>query len=158
MAVPCCDNPLVNPVVDAARGWVGTPYIHQASRKKIGTDCLGLLRGIWRELIGPEPDTFRAYSPDWAETGGGEALLHGLERHLQRLDSEVAKPGDILLFRMLDRGPAKHLAILATGGVSEPSGTIIHAYSGLSVCETCLSFPWIRRIAGAFRLPAALPR
>ena len=157
MAVLCFDNPPINPVVKAARGWIGTPYVHQASRRKIGTACLGLLRGIWREMIGPEPETFRTYSPDWAETSGGEALLHGLERHLQHVDAEVAKPGDILLFRMLDRGPAKHLAVLATGGIADPGGTIIHAYSGLSVCETSLSFPWIRRIAGAFRLPETTP-
>ena len=35
-------------IVAAARGWVGTPYRHQASLKGIGADCLGLVRGVWR--------------------------------------------------------------------------------------------------------------
>ena len=39
-------------VVDAARGWLGTPYVHQASSKGSGADCLGLIRGIWREIFG----------------------------------------------------------------------------------------------------------
>ena len=33
-------------IVAAARGWRGTPYRHQASVKHIGTDCLGLVRGV----------------------------------------------------------------------------------------------------------------
>ncbi|RDD95564.1 peptidase, partial [Paracoccus pantotrophus] len=28
-------------VVQAARGWIGTPYVHQGSAKGAGTDCLG---------------------------------------------------------------------------------------------------------------------
>ena len=42
-------------IVGAARGWIGTPYRHQASLKGVGCDCLGLLRGVWRELKGEEP-------------------------------------------------------------------------------------------------------
>ncbi len=36
-------------IVAAARGWIGTPYLHQASLKGVGCDCLGLLRGLYRE-------------------------------------------------------------------------------------------------------------
>jgi len=39
-----------------ARSWIGTPYVHQASVKGVGCDCLGLLRGVWRELVGAEPE------------------------------------------------------------------------------------------------------
>ena len=42
-------------IVAAARGWAGTPYHHQASVKGVGCDCLGLIRGLWRELVGDEP-------------------------------------------------------------------------------------------------------
>jgi NlpC/P60 family putative phage cell wall peptidase len=42
-------------VLVRARDWLGTPYRHQASCKGAGTDCLGLLRGIWREIHGQEP-------------------------------------------------------------------------------------------------------
>ncbi|MFY8139958.1 MAG: peptidase P60, partial [Caulobacter sp.] len=56
-------------IVAAARGWLGTPYRHQASVKGVGCDCLGLVRGVWRELYGQEPETAPPYRPDWAETG-----------------------------------------------------------------------------------------
>ena len=54
-------------IVAQARSWLGTPYHHQARLKGVGCDCLGLLRGLWRALIGPEPESPHAYSPDWAE-------------------------------------------------------------------------------------------
>ena len=35
------------------------------------TDCLGLVRGVWREVIGQEPEAPPSYTPDWSETEGG---------------------------------------------------------------------------------------
>ena len=58
-------------IVAAARSWIGTPYLHQASLKGVGCDCLGLVRGVWREVIGDEPEAPGAYSPAWAEADGG---------------------------------------------------------------------------------------
>ena len=37
-------------IVAAARRWVGTPYVHQASLIHVGCDCLGLVRGVWRDV------------------------------------------------------------------------------------------------------------
>jgi cell wall-associated NlpC family hydrolase len=53
-----------NAVVAVARDWGGTPYVHQASARGAGTDCLGLLRGEWREVLGREPEHVPAYSMD----------------------------------------------------------------------------------------------
>ena len=69
-------------VVAAARGWIGTPYVHQAARKGAGCDCLGLLRGIWREVVGEEPEAIPSYSMDWSEPQGDERLWRGALRHL----------------------------------------------------------------------------
>ena len=57
-------------IVASARGWIGTPYRHQASLRGLGCDCLGLVRGVWREVIGPEPEEPGPYAPDWAEASG----------------------------------------------------------------------------------------
>ena len=35
-------------IVRLARSWIGTPYHHQASVRGVGTDCIGLVRGVWR--------------------------------------------------------------------------------------------------------------
>ena len=39
-------------IVSEARRWIGTPYRHQASLIGVGADCLGLVRGVWRNLYG----------------------------------------------------------------------------------------------------------
>lgn len=138
-------------IVAAARGWLGTPYRHQESCRGVGTDCLGLIRGIWREVLGGEPEPVPAYTPDWAEATGEERLLAAAGRHMFEVPQESAMAGDMLAFRMIARGPAKHLAILSSAGTM--SGRIIHAYSGHAVCETRLTDAWRRRLAGVFRFP-----
>ncbi len=138
-------------ILAEARRWVGTPYRHQASALGAGTDCLGLLRGVWRALYGAEPEAPPPYTPDWAEAGA-EDLLAVAGRHLREIPVLQAGEGDVLIFRMRPRGPAKHVAILATPWL-EP-GRILHAYSGARVLESPLTPAWIGRIAGAFRFPA----
>ena len=135
-------------VVALARGWIGTPYAHQASCKGAGADCLGLLRGVWRELHGAEPEKPGAYTPDWSETDGVERLLPAARRHM--VEVEVAEIGDVLLFR-LGRNVVKHVAILSDATLGAEK--IIHAYSGRGVVESPLTPAWARRIAGRFRIP-----
>ena len=137
-------------VVAEARGWIGTPYVHQASCRGAGTDCLGLLRGVWRAVLGPEPEEIPAYTMDWAEPGGQEVLLAAGLRHLQPKALADAAPGDVLLFRMRDGSVAKHLGLAAAVGESP---TFIHAYTGHGVVESPLSAPWSRRIVARFAFP-----
>lgn len=142
-------------ILAEARSWIGTPYAHQASLRGAGADCLGLLRGIWRTLYGAEPEAPPPYTPHWAERSGAEDLLAAARRRLVEIGRAEAGAGDVLVFRMRERGPAKHVAILATEGLAAGRpGRIVHAWSGAAVCETHLTEPWVRRIAGAFRFPA----
>lgn len=135
-------------IVAAARAWIGTPYRHQASLKGVGCDCLGLIRGLWRDLYGTEPEAVPAYAPDWAEAAGRETLAEAGRRHLLELAVADARPGDVLIFRWRDDVPAKHAGVLAT------PKTFIHAYDGTAVVESSLSSWWRRRTAYAFRFPA----
>jgi NlpC/P60 family putative phage cell wall peptidase len=137
-------------VVAEARRWIGTPYVHQASSLGHGTDCLGLLRGIWRAVFGAEPEAVPPYTWDWAEPGGDEVLARAAARHLVSVSPGEEAAGDVLLFRMRTGGIAKHLGIAAETG-ERPS--FIHAYSGHGVIENALSQPWSRRIAARFRFP-----
>ena len=81
-------------IIAEARAWIGTPYLHQASTPGAGCDCLGLVRGVWRALRGAEPATVPPYGPDWAETGGDEALWRALAAHLRPagLLTQTARP------------------------------------------------------------------
>lgn len=135
-------------VVALARGWLGTPYVHQASARGAGADCLGLVRGIWREVLGSEPEAVPPYTADWGETAGAEVLQSAALRWLQPVPAPC--DGDVLLFRMRECGIAKHLGILSASG---RQARFIHAYSGQGVVESPLSDPWARRIVGAFRFP-----
>ena len=135
-------------IVGAAREWLGTPYRHQASCKGAGTDCLGLVLGVWRDVLGRLPEAVPAYTADWSEAGGREDLLHAAMRWL--IPTSVPQLGDVLLFRMRDTAVAKHLGIVTE---LSPAPRFIHAYSGHAVVETALSEPWARRIAARFRFP-----
>jgi NlpC/P60 family putative phage cell wall peptidase len=134
-------------VVAVARGWVGTPYHHQASVRGVGADCLGLVRGVWRELYGSDAEAPPPYSRDWAEAGGEETMLAAAARHLAPIDPRWAAAGDVVVFRMRAKSVAKHAGILSS------ATTMIHAAEGAPACEVPLSPWWRRRIAGAFRFP-----
>jgi NlpC/P60 family putative phage cell wall peptidase len=136
-------------IVASARTWIGTPYVHQASVKGAGCDCLGLLRGVWRELRGAEPLAMPNYSPDWAEATGVETLYTALARILHPVAPHEIAPGDIALFRMSPRGPAKHCGIVAP---RNGALTLIHARQNKRVSEEPFSPLWRRKLAYAFRL------
>lgn len=138
-------------IVAAARAWIGTPYVHQASCKGAGADCLGLVRGVWREVLGSEPLKLPAYTPDWSEASGDEALLAGAGALLVPVLRGRERPGDVIVFRMRHGAVAKHLGLLSASGAG---ARFIHAYSGHGVVESPLSPPWARRIVAYFRFPS----
>jgi NlpC/P60 family putative phage cell wall peptidase len=133
-------------VVAEARRWLGTPYQHQASLLGVGCDCLGLVRGVWRAVVGPEPEPLPPYRPDWAELGGEELMLEAAQRWLQPVEG-APEPGDVLLFRMAAGAPVKHAAILSG------ADRMIHAYWGRAVVESALGAWWRARLAAVFRFP-----
>ncbi len=138
-------------VIAAARGWLGTPYHDQASVKGVGCDCLGLARGIWREVVGSETLPVPPYSRDWGEIGSREVLAENAGRVMIRIDPETAGPGAVVLFRM------------RAGAIVKPVGTLtgphsfIHSYERLGVIEEPLTIAWRRRIAFAFLFPRPAP-
>ncbi len=136
--------------VAEARLWLGTPYVHQASCLGAGTDCLGLLRGIWRALYGVEPEAVPAYTPDWAEPMRDEVLLKAGRRLLLPKAMTDEAVGDVILFRMREGRVAKHLGLQSE---TRPEARFIHAYSGQGVTESALTGPWRRRIAARFTFP-----
>lgn len=138
-------------IVACARAWIGTPYRHQASARGAGADCLGLLRGVWREIYGREPEEVPPYTADWSEPDGEERLWQAALRHLLPVDRAAPlKGGQVILFRMREGAVAKHLGLIADVG---GSASFIHAYSGHGVVESPLSGPWLRRIAARFAFP-----
>jgi len=137
-------------IVAAARSWLGTPYLHQASATGRGADCLGLLRGVWRDLYGAEPEAAPPYTPDWNERRPGEApLLSAARRHLIPTSKDEIRPGQALFFRIVREGPVKHC------GIVSGEDRFIHAYAGRAVIESWLSRWWRDRLVGVFDFPGA---
>ena len=141
-------------VIAAARLWLGTPYHDQASLRGVGCDCLGLARGVWRDLVGAEPQAIPPYSRDWGETGVREVLAEGASAIMIEISVDQIGPGTLVLFRMAPRAIAKHVGIL-TGPSSVGPNSFIHAYDRLGVIEEALTTAWVRRIAFAFQFPAS---
>ncbi|MBC9248620.1 C40 family peptidase [Paracoccus sp. 11-3] len=135
-------------VIATARGWLGTPYHDQASLKGVGCDCLGLARGVWRDVVGDEPFPMPPYSRDWGETGSREILAEGARRMMIELPFADARPGALVLFRMRPGAIAKHVGILTA------PDRFIHAYERLGVIEEPLTPAWHRRIAFVFLFPS----
>lgn len=143
-------------IVESARRWIGTPYRHQASQRGVGADCLGLIRGVYREVYACEPEMPPPYSPDWAEVPGPggehvETMADAARRHLSQLPLVEACAGDVLLFRMKPGAVAKHAAI------QSGEGRMIHACSGRAVAEVHMGAWWPRHLAFAFRFPQEVP-
>jgi NlpC/P60 family putative phage cell wall peptidase len=137
-------------IVSETRGWIGTPYRHQASLNGVGCDCLGLVRGVWRAVIGDEPERAPPYAPDWAEAASGEPLADAAGRHLTATDRDTFRDGDVLLFRWRNNLPAKHAAIVTAHDL------MVHAHDGAAVTEVALAPWWRRRLAYAFRFPGVI--
>ena len=137
-------------IVAETRDWIGTPYRHQASLKGVGCDCLGLVRGVWRGVIGQEPERAPPYAPDWAEAASGKPLADAAARHLIAIDRDAFAEGDVVLFRWRNNLPAKHAAIVTA------TDMMVHAHDGAAVAEVALAPWWRRRLAYAFRFPGVI--
>lgn len=140
----------MNMVVEAAKRWIGTPYCHQASCRGAGCDCLGLVRGVWRDCLGDEPLAIPPYSMDWSETSGDEVLWRSADAVLIPKPLEAAALGDVLLFRMRPACVAKHLG-LQSKVIHSPR--FIHSFAGHGVVESALTPAWQRRIVARYCFP-----
>ncbi|MBL0371080.1 C40 family peptidase [Rhizobium sp. KVB221] len=140
----------MNEIVAIARSWIGTPYRHQGATRGVGCDCLGLIRGIWRQCYGREPEDPGPYGMDWAERSGEERLIEAARRHCgAEVSPSAMQAGDLILFRWREGMAAKHAGILSD------ATHFIHAYEQAGVIESALVTSWQRRIAAAFRFPVA---
>ena len=129
-------------LVAAARGWIGTPYRHRAALRGVGCDCLGLIRGIWREVSGEEVGPIPPYRADWRDLSAVTALEDLAGAVLFTVGHP--EPGDVLLFRIGAAAVPRHCALLV-----EPD-RLIHAQEQLGVVEAGLG-GWRKRLSGVRR-------
>lgn len=132
-------------IVAAARGWIGTPFQHQARLRGVGVDCIGVVIGVAHELA----------ISDYDITGYGAAPYAGLvmqeaERHLERVPAEAMRAGDVLLLR-IENDP-QHFGIVAEVPLGPDLPRFVHAFSKVGRCvETALDRFWRARVVGVYR-------
>lgn len=133
-------------VVDKAREYLNTPYLHQGRLKGQGVDCIGLVICVAHELGLSDFDC-----ADYARTPNKEMLLTLSQEQMKRIDAIEAKPGDVALFRILKQ--PQHFGILGNY-YRDNALSLIHAYSSVGkVVETYFSPQWGARAIAYFRLP-----
>lgn len=132
-------------IIAAARECVGTPFHHHGRLVGVGIDCVGVLVHTAERLALPHVD-FTAYRrrPD------GRTLVAHLERNLERIEVEVARPGDVLAFWIVP-GMPYHVGVTTDRGM-------VHAWSSaVKVVEAPLTDFWHEHIHSAWRFPGATP-
>ncbi len=136
-------------VITIARSWIDTPYMHQASLKGQGCDCVGMVRGVYRELYGleKEPEAMPPYQPDWYEVDQKDPLLAFGRKYLKEVPFGEMIPGDVLVFRMKPHVSAKHCGIITD------TDMMVHAYSQQKVFEVSLGSHWLKKVAAVLRFP-----
>lgn len=106
--------PDLNPSLVAwhALQWIGTPWAPGQSCRGAGADCVGLVRGVWRELTGisvPVP----GWRDDWP-AAPAQPLALALPRYARPVRVTAARPGHLAAFRR--DGRVVHLGVITGAG------------------------------------------
>jgi cell wall-associated NlpC family hydrolase len=137
-------------LVDEARQWIGTPFVHQAYRKGIGADCIGLIAGVALSFAMPDAVAW-AQRPDchnYAEQPDPKMLLRLTNEFLLPVCTEydALMPADIVLMRF--ESDPMHFALVT----SLTPFLVVHALSRLGrVAEHHIDRAWQQRIMRIYR-------
>ena len=144
------DNMKRQEIINEARTWIGTTWVHQASLKGVGADCVGLVRGVYREITGIDTIVALDYPATWHLFRKEERLYDEAKKHMTEIPTDEAKPGDVLMFGFRNL-PAHHL------GIMTENRTIIHSYYDIGkVVEQRFDDAWSNSIRYAFRMPGVV--
>jgi len=133
-------------VVAAARGELGTPWMHQARLPGVALDCAGLVIITAKRL--------RLVPAEWDITDYGRlpdgTLLATCDQHMQRIG--VIELGAVLVLSIT--GQPQHMGIV--GDYRHGGWSLVHAASNACpgrVIETRLMFHRAQQLQAIYRLP-----
>lgn len=118
-------------MIDEARGWLGTPWIHNQALKGVGADCI-LFILAWGQSLGLVPKIFKRprYNRDWALHNAESVLLMEIQKHARKVKLKEMKIGDVVFFKY---GQCTSHAAIYIG-----LGKIIHSVIRQGVIESNL--------------------
>ena len=116
-------------IVKEALEWVGTPFVHGASVKGSGCDCLGLIKGVYENVSGNSTPGLPMYPEDfWQDVGWHTVFLNRL-RTVAGPSGTGPEAGSLLLFAK--DGRLTHLGIAVDGK------TMVHTSSDRRIGRVC---------------------
>lgn len=142
-------------IINCARTWVGTEFVHQGRIKKNqytngGCDCIGLIIGIAEELKIKSPSNKNIYLSDFdiKEYNISNTNLYAIIKTLKILKEKKFSQlvsCDLIIFKILNL--AEHIAIYSE------KNTIIHSiYQKHKVIEEPYTQLWKNRAFAVFSL------
>jgi len=133
-------------IVQAARKYLGTPFVHQGRAPGAGMDCIGLLVLTARDVSIPIED-----HAGYTRRPDPVVFIEHLKKNLRRIPRASARIGDVLVFWIQKPSKPQHLAIKTDVGM-------IHTYAGAGkraalnhVVESSLDRMWAHRLHSAWR-------
>ena len=142
-------------IVAEARDWIGTRWVHQASVKGVGVDCVGLALGVGLnlglfsvDLVLDAPETRELFAYGREPTTAQS--MAGCQAFLSPIELDALQLGDVVLLTF--NGQASHLGIL--GDYPAGGHSLIHAFvQARRVVEARFDESWASRLASAWRYP-----
>lgn len=148
-------------LVDEARSWIGTPWVHQGRMKGVQCDCVGLIVEVARTVGVPGAAQF-AY-PNYPRMPRNNMLELWLDKYLTRSDAIMV--GNVALVAWwpfpdvsIKRIPM-HLAWIGDYTKHRGSGapySFVHAMNDptiMKVAEHNMNHTWRNRIVRTYRMP-----
>lgn len=150
------NNELRQAIVDEARSWIGTSFMHQGrcrmtNENQGGCDCIGLVMQVAKALSLKSKTGELLHSFDQKSYGRipqGNRLSELCKAHLLPVDKGKILTGDIVLLRF--KKYPQHVAFYAD---DRGFPSLIHSYQQASyVVESRLESYWKLRIINVFKL------
>lgn len=97
-------------IIDEARTWLGTKWIHNQALKGGGADCSQFVIAVFKN-VGLLPKTYKSikYNRDWALHNSESKLLIEVKKYCKQVNIKDLQAGDILLYK--SGKCASHIAI-----------------------------------------------
>ena len=127
--------------------WLGTPFRHYSRVNQLGTDCIGMVLGVFEELGLIHDVELAYYSRDWwLHEKTNKTMESLLKQFAPKKIKNNYLPGDVMIYQM---GRAKD----AHCGLYTIRDTLIHSQYGVGVLESQLVEPkYLKRLNWAYRL------
>jgi cell wall-associated NlpC family hydrolase len=85
-------------VIEVARSWLRTPYVHEAHLKGVGCDCT-FIADVFEEAGLITKGDYGHYSPQWHLHLRDERYMRGVMEHAHEIKGPP-KPGDVVMYRL----------------------------------------------------------